>query len=61
MNAETLDKEFARAAYDAHHSLFRHYSEQIFKTRISIITLSSSFSLATFWESYPYKIDLPTQ
>jgi len=34
-----MDREFARTAYDAHQSLLRHYSEQIFKTRISIITL----------------------
>ena len=34
-----MDEEFARAAYDAHQSLLRHYSAQIFKTRISIITL----------------------
>lgn len=44
MHEATLDKEFARTAYDAHHSLFRHYSEQIFKTRISIITLILIFA-----------------
>ena len=44
MNEKTLDKEFVRVAYDAHHSLFRHYSEQIFKTRISIVTLILIFA-----------------
>jgi hypothetical protein len=34
-----MDNEFARVAYEAHHSLFRHYSEQIFRTRISIVTI----------------------
>lgn len=36
--------EFYRAAYDAHHELFRHYSELIFKTRTSIVTLILLFA-----------------